>query len=730
MASKYGGIPTTQQGSKYGGLPVEQAATSDIPQGYQPPSRAVVGISEAPAQAVEAPLTARQEAIREIAQEIGPIQAGFIAAGKGMYDIGRGLGIIEPAGEVEREAYEALERERPISTFVGEVAGEAAPFAALGPIAGGVRALGARAIPALAGPVGLSARVAGTAGIGALEGGILAGAEEAGFEDTAKAAGFGGLVAGGAELLIPVVGRLGGKIVRKVTGKQPKGSLVRPDGMPTDEMADALEKAGMTWEDMKLDAQDLIAKLEPGTIPEQAARLAGFEQIGAPALKGQISKEFAQRKLEQGLIESGTEAAGEPVRQVFKQQSEAIRGELDSIVDAMGVTGETGEAMKDALSGRRKTLKADRKELYGRLAEEAKEVDTVPVATHDIYNALPDRGTLRDIASLAPNQFKALNDILVEFGIEQGQEAVESAAKRGVTSDPLGLENFESLRKRLGAIERSDQTGAISVVTGPLKRALDNEIDLVTEAMEGAGGKIAETAKAARLSNVALKTEFDEAKITSKLIDSVKRGSTQPKVEVSKAYQKVMNPNEPIENLDRVLTSLKKGGALGAKAIDEMKGRAVLDLIDSAFTSQYRQVSGQRIFGADPFSKQYEKMLPKLEMLFDGDAKALKRIKNVYERAQDIIPPGGAVPKGSAGFFIDALNKIGIYSISLKVPFVREVFEVAQMAGRSATARQQAKKSLDAKPQVKEMAQLISRDYPQIAATLGIAAIIEREEEN
>lgn len=693
----------------------QPAAPPGVPQGYQPPSREVVGISPAPARVAEAPLTARQEAMREMAQEIGPIRAGFIAGGKGLYDIGRGLGIIEPAGEIEREAYTALERERPIPTFVGEVAGQAAPFAPLG--------MGAGGITSLAGRAGV------TAGLGAAEAGIITGAEGGRFEDITKAAGLGGAIAGGAELLIPVVGRLGGKIVRKVTGRQPKGSLIRPDGMPTDEMADALEKAGMTWEEMKIDAQELVAKQRPGAAPEEVARLAGFEQIGAPALRGQISKELKQRKLEHGLLEAADVPGGEEVRYIFKQQSEAIRGELKNIVDVMGVTGDTGQAMKDALSGRRKTLKAERKELYGKLAEEAKTVDRVPVATQDIYDALPDRGTLRDIAALAPNQFKALNDILVEFGIEQGQEAVESAAKRGVTADPLGLENFESLRKRLNAIERSDPTGAIGVVTGPLRRALDDEIDLVVGAMEGAGGEIAATAKAARLSNVALKTEFDEAKITSKMIDSVKKGSTQPKIEVSRAYQKVMNPNEPIENLDRVLGSLRKEGVLGAKAIDEMKGRAVLDLVDSAFSSQSRQIAGQRIFGAGSFSRQYEKLLPKLEKLFAEDPKALKRLKNVYERAQDIIPPGGALPKGSAGFFIDTLYKLGEYTAATKVPFTREIFEMMKKVGTGATTRQTAKKALDANPRMLETAQLISRDYPQIAATLGIAAIIEREEE-
>lgn len=708
MASKYGGIPVE---SKYGGVPVDPGAISGAA-GIARPEPAEIG-----------------PGIRAEIAETGPVEATFIGMGKGLFDIGRGLGIIDPATPFEREAFAGLEQERPYTTGAGEIVGQAMPFvggelllpelAAGAAVTPGLRAIGeaAKRLP----------RWLGTGAVGAAEAGTLVSAEGGRLEEIGAATGLGGAVATGAELLLPVLGRLVGKVFRNVTGTVPKGSLMRPDGLPTDEMMAALDKAGLTWEDLKVEAQDLIAKQEPGAVAEDVARMAGFEQMGAPALRGEVTKDFGERKLEQQLLESASEKAAEPIRQVKKIQSEAMRGELDTLVDNLGITGETGDAMKGALNQRKAHLKGERSRLYGELGEAATEAGNTPIISEPILSALPDKGTIRDIAAIAPNQYKALNDLLVEFGIEQGEEAVASAAQRGIDIDPLGLHNFESFRKRLNGIASSDQTGAINVLTGPLKTSLDAEIDLATAAMEGVGGNIGEMAKAARQSNIALKTEFDEKSITAKLIDPVKRGSTIPKVEVSKAYNAVMAPNTPIENLERLMGSLAKAGGPGQKAVAEMQGRAVLDLVDSAFSAQSRQIDGQRVFGAGMFSKQYEKLLPKLELLFAGDPKTLAKLNNVYERAQDIIPPAGAVPKGSAGFFVDALNKIGVYSVASKIPFAREVFEIAQQAGGSATARSNAKKALNARPKVLETANMIQREFPQIAAALGIAALIEME---
>ena len=85
-------------------------------------------------------------------------------------------------------------------------------------------------------------------------------------------------------------------------------------------------------------------------------------------------------------------------------------------------------------------------------------------------------------------------------------------------------------------------------MTGPIKQALDEEIDLMSRTMElSPAPEVAQAAKDARRSHVALMTEFDPKAITTKLTDRAAWGSNEPKVYASKVYQQVMAKNTPIE---------------------------------------------------------------------------------------------------------------------------------------------------------------------------------------
>ena len=107
------------------------------------------------------PVNPQEGAMRELAAEQGPIDAMLIGAGRGFYNIGRGLGIVDPASSTEEQAYAALQQQRPATTMAGEIVGESAPFVVPG--------LGAGKIAALA------PRAAAMAGLGATQGAVRAG---------------------------------------------------------------------------------------------------------------------------------------------------------------------------------------------------------------------------------------------------------------------------------------------------------------------------------------------------------------------------------------------------------------------------------------------------------------------------------------------------------------------------------------------------------------------------
>ena len=181
-------------------------------------------------------------------------------------------------------------------------------------------------------------------------------------------------------------------------------------------------------------------------------------------------------------LHSNTAAA--PFREFKLKQSEAIKENLKTNLGFSGKE-ETGELIHDSLTGRKKLLRTQKNELYASSAENAKEIGGVPVFIDNLKEAMPDADLFEDLAITAPQGMKSLDQILTKYGIKDpSSEAIE----KGFKATPLTVDNFERFRKTLNAIERGDQTGAVSVATRPIKEALDNEVDNLVETLTNSSG--------------------------------------------------------------------------------------------------------------------------------------------------------------------------------------------------------------------------------------------------
>jgi len=238
MASKFGQATTVAPVSKFG---------------------AVQGAAE----------TQEPQAVAQAADDVGAAQSFLIGLGKGFTDIGRGVGLPVdellglPSQETQQQAFSELEQQRPISAGAGEITGQALPFVPL--------ALGAElAVPALAaqGGVGVgatqAARIATQGVIGAGEGGIIA---EGTGRDPLAGAGIGGTLAASIEAISPLAGRAVSAVFRKLTGKQPKGALVTPEGQPTPELQRALDANDLSFDELTDEAAATLQKLEVFRLP-------------------------------------------------------------------------------------------------------------------------------------------------------------------------------------------------------------------------------------------------------------------------------------------------------------------------------------------------------------------------------------------------------------------------------------------------------------------------------
>ena len=349
------------------------------------------------------------------AQPEGPGVFEQFGAGlsRGAQTIGRGLGLLEPETPEARAQFEALGDDF-FAASAGEIVGEALPFiplAAIGPAVGVTSFIGRALV--------------GT-GIGALEGGVITRGKGAVEEEIAIGAGIGGAIGGTAEALLPSFGRLVSRVFKKL-GRSPKGQLITEGGTPTPEFQDALDKTGTNFDDLTRESVETLSRAAPGTVAEQAARKARFEAQRIPATTGDITQELAEQAGEQRTLAMATGEAGEPLRQLKLQQSEAFKREVTSLVDSLGVPDKAGESLKSALTGRKKLLTKEKNALYKEVADAAPEAANFPIVTDTIEAALPDARTLRRLGRIAGSQIEGVKDLLVD-----------AVGKRLVADVPVG----------------------------------------------------------------------------------------------------------------------------------------------------------------------------------------------------------------------------------------------------------------------------------------------------
>lgn len=628
--------------------------------------------------------------------------------GIGLETVGRGVGLVDPQTPEEKERQKALIERSPAAS-IGELAGEATPF-----VAGG-----ALATPA-AGAAGAGALGIGALNvlIGTLEGGIISGGRGGSIDDILVGSGIGGGVAAGFEAVFPRIGKVF-KAAKRLIGNSPASTLVKPDGTPTDALKAALKEEKTTFKQLDNEAKEFLRTSAAQTDPTQAARAARFESQGIPATRGDITQGFAQQAEEARLVGSAVQEAGEPLRQLRLEQSESFKGKVDELVDSLGVPSDTGDSLKAALSGRKKLLTDEKNALYKRVTDASPETQNIPIITDTIEDVIPDKKTSRRIGRLVSTQVEAVDDLLVEFGIDKSDEALEAFVKSGGEVSPLTLGNFEEFRQALNQIDRSDQTGAIKVITGPIKQALDEEAGLIDQAVSGiADVGIVSTLREARGRVRELKTEFSPQSITGRLI-GVKRDGITPVIEASKVTNQLLRPTAPIEDLRNTLKSLSGAGKKGRKAIGDLQSSVILEALNAALKAPSRKTSGIETIGGNQFAKALDKFGDdKLKLLFKGNESALRRLKGLKQTALDITPTAGAVPKGSAAVILDIVNRAG------RLPGLAAVVDVAKFVVKSGSDDRAVRKALNTRPELQKKVRDINRNFPEIAQRLGIVGIL------
>ena len=653
----------------------------------------------------------------QINNDMSGFQKFLVGAGRGMVTVARGLGLAEPEDPVTKEAFGRLSKDS-VAATAGEIIGESAPFLAAAPLAGAglATSTGKVLIPAAK---TLAGKVIGSTILGATQGGVLANGKGADVVETLAAAGVGGAVAGGIEAIIPVLGKLGRAVFTKL-GRAPKGPLLTPEGTPTPELQKALQQTGTSFDDLTKDAFAIVNK--PGVDPAQATRAARFESQGIPATAGDITQDFGKQAAEQRLLNQAGNEASEPLRQMKFAQSEAFKAKVNELVDNLGAPDDVGDSVKNALSGRKDLLRAEKNALYKKVADTAPEVANIPIFTDTLAATMPDKQQMRRLSRLAGSQIGAVDDLLVEFGINKSDDAVAAFTKSGGEITPLNIGNLEDFRAAINQIERADSTGAAKVVTGPLKSALDDEAEIVTKSIgDKASGNVLDTLKQARQTVRTIKTEFSPESITGRLID-VKRDGVTPVIESSRVIRELIKPDGiGAENLQRTLTSLRASGQPGQKAIKDLQAATVLHALDASLKSTSRKVNGVETVGGDQFAKALNTIGDdKLKEIFKGNERMLSSLQNLKQTALDMSPAAAATPKGSAPVILDILNRAG------SLPALAAFRDAVNFVAKAGSDERAVRRAINAKPAYKQVITTFERDFPAIASALGVSAVVPK----
>lgn len=524
------------------------------------------------------------------------------------------------------------------------------------------------------------------------------------------------------EAILEIVGVKGTKTAKaNAIRKQVEAGNI--DDIMTPQVQALLEKQGFTTDEIAR-----IVEVDPA----QLERIKRFDELGIQATRGDVTQLTADRKPEQQLLETAEGEAANEMRQLRVQQSAQIENNLNALVDRSVDNEVLGASIKDSLANRKIMTEEAYRRSYNALADAQKGVD-VPVLIDDYrsIDGLPDAGELRDIQANKPALYDTLEGVLAEFGINPDDAKIASLVEKGVNPQHVNLSNFDRLRKRLGNIERMDDTGMMGRIIGPIRRELDSQVELATKTLENsADANIANLAKDARLNYRASKLEFDGKTLANDLTRKAPR-SEQPAIYASEVYNKVVAPNVPIEKLDDMIQSLKAQGKQGDVAIAQLQSNTIMDLLDSSLKGTTNTVDGAKVFSPAAFQRRLEVLNKngKLKLIFQDNPRAYKSLMDNAKAMQDLTPGKLDIVKGSGSTMLDIVNTLGLAKVSGLIPFGGAAMEGLNGLSARSKNRKVFNKALERRPEVKEAVGIMTSNYPALSAALGIGYVAQQTEE-
>ena len=574
--------------------------------------------------------------------------------------------MLEPSGMQE------LESVSPEST-IGRVTGQAAPFLPAGMAAG--------ALPTLGGRIAASSLVGGTEGAA-----IASGTGK----DPVTGALVGAVIGGGAEVVGAVINRIGSQLIRKYFGKE--APVLDQSGNPTPELSAALEKEGMTFDDLTKMASAESAAKEVATaatapternIADIASKIEIDPARQAAAQRMGVDSPLATMTNQSQIHEIVGAAAAVP----GSKTSEALVNYLKELTKKAEQTVEefSGFLDKEVVSENLKSkMQSQIRELGAASSDIYKAIDqTVPAST--IVNAKP---LLTELAKRGSKSQK---------GVE-GLSPVERDVFKALQGKPTYFD-IDNLRKDIGASIGRTEGSYTTEQVAKLKDMYSKLSQLQEGVADQIGGGAGQLWKEVKELD---KKRFAMQENSEFLFGKDNIGTVMPKLE-SSLQSLAKGNNEPFK---KIVASIP----------EEQKGSVISSAIDSVIRKSY---AGDVRLDANGFAKWYNQLsrskTNKNTLMSQLPEGAEKRLDDLYLLSQGLANvTNNRVRTGAINTvfkkFDDADGIVAkLYGLSDKVqespagmvmgPTTRIIANTAKMATKEKTPSIQAADELLASPE-------------------------------
>jgi hypothetical protein len=459
-----------------------------------------------------------------------------------------------------------------------------------------------------------------------------------------EAVEFVGEVAGQLPPFVPVIGQAGQITQAARAGMIPAEAAARR-GVQIAREAPAMVREAIA--EVPSMVRPGRASVGAAATPDELRRVAVAEQLGftgpAGLTAGQRTRNFADLQFEKEAAKLGEEGA--PLRQRVGNQTQNFIQQFDAMVDRtepmLVEPRDIGKVVSRAVVNKAEVARKRVKAAYDKAAEEGAMLE--PVTLDNLATAAADIQRFEGVAgNVSPIRREAVRlGILVED------------ADGNLVPQAKPIADTELLRQFVNeATDWTDKRQAL------MAKRINNAIDAGTE------GKGGEAYKAARKLRENFANEFENVGLTAKLL-STKRGTNERAIAFDEVFDKVVI-NAPLEEMNKVRTTLITAGPEGKAAWNEMKAGAVRYIKDRSLSTAQRDEMGNPLLSPDKLNATIRTLdrEGKLDSLFGK--KQAQQLRDLGEISIDIYtaPPGAVNFSNTASALRVALDSLLTFGIT------------------------------------------------------------------